>query len=484
MSTCCGTSIRSWLPAIGLVGLCMAVLWPSMGFDFLNWDDPSYVMWNPLIRGWSPANLWGICTEVVTRNFAPLTIFSYLLDHTLWGLNPGGYHLTNLLLHAANGVLVWLLVRRLTGSEFTAFVTAALFLIHPVQLESVVWISSRKGLLAGLFMLLALLVRTGRWPSGRQDLWYSVLLVAALLSKAQAVVLPPIVLLYDLLVKKDAPALAIPRQVIPGLLSLALLFLTMGAQNTVLGGVRSHMALSTAHIAAVDVVILWKYFAMLVYPQDLCVMYDPPTSGIALQVVAGAIGLALMAIPLWRARREQPLWVWGSATYLLLLFPMLNFVRITTLMNDRYLYLPCVVVFAMLAGGLQRVVQNGVAVVSGGNGRRAVFVTVPAAALVLAAAIMSTREYLPVWRDPDSLWTHAVRRCPTLAVVRIQMALTLHDSGRVPEAVVEMRRALQQCAPDELDRVRMRELLVQWETELAARPRVAAGADARTVAAD
>jgi hypothetical protein len=315
-------------------------------------------------------------------------------------------------------------------------------------------------------------------------LWYSVLLVAALLSKAQAVVLPPIVLLYDLLVKKAAPAQAIPRQVIPGLLSLALLFLTMGAQNTVLGGVRSHMALSTAHIAAVDVVILWKYFAMLVYPQELCVMYDPPTSGIALPVVAGAIGLALMAISLWRVRREQPLWVWGAATYLLLLFPMLNFIRITTLMNDRYLYLPCIVVFAMLAGGLQRVMQNGLAFVSGGKRRRAVFVTGPAAALVLAATIMSTRAYLPVWSDSDSLWTHAVRRCPTLAVVRIQMALTLYDTGRVPEAVVEMKRALEQCAPDELDRARMQELLVQWETELAARPRMAAGSDARTVAAD
>jgi hypothetical protein len=130
------------------------------------------------------------------------------------------------------------------------------------------------------------------------------------------------------------------------------------------------------------------------------------------------------------------------------------------------------------------VVQSGVAFVAGGDGRRAIFVTVPAAALVLAATIMSTREYLPVWRDPDALWTCAVRRCPTVAVVRIQMALTLHDTGRVPEAVVEMQRALQQCAPDELDRVRMQELLVQWEIELAARPRMAAGADAGTVAAD
>ena len=134
---------RTWWQSSVLVVLGMVVFWPSASFDFVNWDDPAYLEHNELIKGWSWQNLKGIATEVVTRNYAPLTIFSFLVEHTLWGLNPAGYHITNIILHAINGILVFLLVRRLSESAFVGWMTAALFLVHPVQIESVVWISSR-----------------------------------------------------------------------------------------------------------------------------------------------------------------------------------------------------------------------------------------------------------------------------------------------------------------------------------------------------
>jgi protein O-mannosyl-transferase len=449
-----------------LVILGVVVFWPSVSFDFVNWDDPAYLQHNDLIKGWSWQNLKGIATEVVTRNYAPLTIFSFLIEHTLWGLNPDGYHITNIVLHAINGVLVFLLIRRLSGSTFVGWITAALFLVHPVQIESVVWISSRKGLLCSMFMLGAMLARMKPQPVSRDEGRYVLLLALALFSKAHAVVLPPIMLLYDVLVRRKSIAEALPRQVIPGFMSLLLLMLTTGAQNSVLGGVRGHMSLGLLQIMAVDVTILWQYMAMLFCPTDLCVMYDPPTSGIWPQVMIGIVGWAIVGLGLWKIRRTHPLWILGACSFLLLLFPMLNFFRITTLMNDRYLYLPCIIIFAMVASVVERVLQvadsplrHVLDLISNSTKGALAFV-------VIAGFAFLTQQHQPVWAGPESLWTHALSRYPDMPLLRIQYAVTLYDQGRVAEALDVMNRALKECRPDELDLERMQQFAVDWEREL------------------
>lgn len=449
-----------------LVILGVVVFWPSVSFDFVNWDDPAYLEHNDLIKGWSWQNLKGIATEVVTRNYAPLTIFTFLIEHTLWGLNPAGYHITNIVLHSINGVLVFLLIRRLSGSTFVGWITAALFLVHPVQIESVVWISSRKGLLCSMFMLGAMLARMKPQPVSRDEGRYVFLLALALFSKAHAVVLPPIMLLYDVLVRRKTVAEALPRQVIPGFMSLLLLMLTTGAQNTVLGGVRGHMSLGLLQIMAVDVTILWQYMAMLFCPTDLCVMYDPPTTGIWAQVLMGIVGWAIVGLGLWKIRRTHPLWILGACSFLLLLFPMLNFFRITTLMNDRYLYLPGIIIFAMVASVTERVLQvadsplrSFLELISNSMKGAIGFV-------VIAGCVFMTQQHQPVWAGPESLWTHALSRYPDMPLLRIQYAVTLYDQGRVAEALDVMNRALKECRPDELDLERMQQFAVDWEREL------------------
>ncbi len=460
---------QAWCQSAVLIVLGMITFLPSVGFDFVNWDDPAYIAENELIRSWSFSNLKGIATEVVTRNYAPITIFSFLLDYTFWGMDPGGYHATNIILHLMNAVLVFFLLRRLTGSTFVGWLTAALFMLHPVQIESVVWISSRKGLLCSLFMLSALLVRMKPDPQDRDDLWYLIFLSLALFSKAHAIILAPMVLLYDLLIRRQTLAQAMPRHVIPGFISLILLLMTMGAQNTVLGGVRQHMSLGLLSIVAVDVTILWQYMAMLLYPVDLCVMYDPPTAGIWKQVLIGSLGWAAVAFGLWRIRRDHPLWILGAFSFFLLLFPMLNFFRITTLMNDRYLYLPCIIVFAMVAGIIERLLSAAIKRdASLWNQVRGI--TGPACQTILSAAMLTgclllTSEHMPVWTNPESLWTHALSQYPDMPILRIQNALTVYDSGRIPDAIRLMSQALQECKPDELDRERMQEFVREWQQE-------------------
>src|SRR5690606_18412340 len=121
-----------WWIGVGLLLMVMAVYWPTLQFDFVNWDDPWYVVRNPLLRSWHPSNLADVATQSVARNYAPATILSFLVDYSLWELNPGGYHLTNLLLHGVNAVLVYVLIRQLSGSRFVSLLTAALFAVHPV----------------------------------------------------------------------------------------------------------------------------------------------------------------------------------------------------------------------------------------------------------------------------------------------------------------------------------------------------------------
>ncbi len=456
-----------------LVVLGLVAFWRSVAFDFVNWDDVSYVQQNELIKSWSPSSLWGVATETVTRNYGPLTIFSFLIDHSIWGLNPCGYHATNVMLHLVNGVLVFLLLRQMTGNSFVAWLTAALFLVHPVQIESVVWISSRKGLLCSAFMLWAAIIRLRPEATAKQDAWYIGLLIAALLSKALAIVFPPIVLLYDVLIRREKSATAIARQAIPGLCSLLLLLYTAGAQNTVLGGVRGHMEFSLLHIMAIDVTILWQYIGMLFCPTDLCVMYDPATSGIGLKVFYGSLAWAAVGFMFWKIRKSHPMWILGVCSFLLLLFPVLNFFRITTLMNDRYLYLPSIIVFAMAASAVHHVLRfaesEAVDVVQTiGNGLRGMV-----AAGSIAACLTLTLQHLPVWQNSHSLWTHAIEQYPKMPVLRIQMALTVHARGQEREAIRQLQLALLECQPDDLDRERMRGMIDEWQTQIQQRRNVA-----------
>ncbi len=460
-------NIRILLACLSLTLLGSAVFAPTIRFDFVNWDDPAYIHFNDSIKGWTPANLYGVATETVTRNYAPLTILSFLIDYSFTGMDPAGYHFTNVLLHIINGLLVLILIQQLTGSLFIGWVTAALFLIHPVQIETVAWISSRKGLLSGTFMLAALVVRLRPNAELKHDGWYIGLLLAALLAKALAVVLPPIVLLYDILVRREKPADAFVRQIIPGLMALLLLLYTMGAQTSILGGVRSHMSLSLPTIMAVDVTILWTYLGMLAWPTNLCVLYDPPTSGIALPVTIGTCGWCLVAWFAWTRRQQQPLFLFALASFLLLLFPVLNFFRITTLMNDRYLYLPCLCVFAPAAGFLQLMAERIAHFAGSAANQISLIIRSLAATGAIGASVVLTSQHLPVWKNAETLWSHAHQHVPQLPVVQIQRALTLHDSGRIREAVEILKLAQKDCVADEADRQRIERHIAEWTMELS-----------------
>jgi hypothetical protein len=401
---------------------------------------------------------------VAIKNFAPLTLSSYLIEHTLWGLWPGGYHLTNLLLHTVNTVLVFVLIGRLTNNRFIGWTTAALFAVHPVHIESVAWIASRKGLLSGSFILAALIYRLKPKPTERDQAFFLLFLVLALLSKAIAIVVPVIVLTYDLAIRREKPAEAIVRQLIPGFLCFCLLSITMSAQSTMFGGLRSHLELSKIHILAVDSMILWKYIGMLVWPSDLCVLYDPPTSGIAGWVVLAVTGWLIVTAVVYRCRKNKPLVVLAAVTFIVFLLPVLNLFPITTLMNDRYLYLPSIPFFALAAAGVYRLSlmwkRSGERSLSPVLSRS--FCIAVALCLVMTLA-GRTGEHLSVWRNDDALWEHANQHVPHLTVVQIQRASALERKGDTEQAVAVLESALLSSKPDAADRKRIFKKITDWQ---------------------
>lgn len=475
MTTLADTSRTKTVTALlmaGLIGVVAALYWPVAGYEFVNWDDPWYVLKNPLIKSWSFDNLWRIATEMSVKNYAPLTTLSLLVDHTLFGLEPGGYHLHNVVLHAINAVLVFGLVRRLTTSSGIGMVTAVLFAIHPIQVETVAWVSSRKTLLCSTFMLASALCWLREDRETRHEMWGIGFLALALLAKAAAIVMPPIVIAYDLLIRRRKLAEAIPPQLFPACLCILLLNITMSAQSEFMGGVRGHMELSKLHILGIDSIILWRYVGMLIAPFQLSLLYDPATTGIATSVTWSILGWSLVGLLCWHWRKSRPGFAFAVIVWFCLLAPVLNFFPITTLMNDRYLYLPCLCFFTLAAvagrhvlawgGCFDRDTESdrrsfGQLATNGLAGATITFLVIGYATL--------TAQRLPVWKDDVALWKRTVAQVPQLPVVQIQWADSLHRNGHERAAVAALRLTLSKYEPDDADRKRIWDRLDEWDPQ-------------------
>ncbi|WP_146510932.1 hypothetical protein [Thalassoglobus neptunius] len=469
-------SFVSWLKVnrwevLGLLCGIFAVYSPVIRFEFLNWDDTWYIINNELIQSWSFQGLYGIATEPVARNFAPLTIFTFLIEHTLWGMWSGGYHLTNLALHTINAVFAYALLRRLTGSSLLAWTVSLIFAMHPVQVETVAWVSSRKSLLSATFMLASCLCWLRPDRTSRHEGFGTLWLILGLLSKASAVVVPPIVIAYDVLIARRSFAESFAKQVVPMFFSVLLILVTMSAQTTIVGGVRGHIGASKLWILAIDSTILWRYVAMSLYPTNLCVLYDPATTGIAHWIALSLLGWGGVGLWTYRIRHSNPVPLFCLVTWLLLLFPVLNFFPITTLMNDRYLYLPLIPFFVGVfnvaevcwtkfrstewSSAVRRIPNSAIAVTFG--------------VVLCGLYTFRTLEYLSVWTNPVTLWNYARQTTPSLPVVQIQWAITLESEGRRDLAIQTLQKAMEQN-PDAGDAERIQSKIDLWSAQETTSP--------------
>jgi tetratricopeptide (TPR) repeat protein len=434
---------RLALPAALVGGLAVAVYGSVGGFEFVNYDDYHYVVENTHVATgliWSNA-AWAL-EAFWAGNWHPLTWISHQLDASLYGLAPGGHHVTNLVLHAANGVGLLLVLHSLTGALWRSAVVAALFAVHPLNVESVAWVSERKNVLSTLFWLLAMGAWGGyvRRPSRGRYVLVALWLALGLMAKPMVVTLPCVLLLLDWWPLRrfdpDAPgarvsALALVKEKLPlfGLVAVSSL-LTLGAQKGA-GAVTSleqvPLAARLSNAAVSYVVYLWQTF----WPAGLSAFYPhpgrTPKLGAALAAVAG---IALLTGLAWRVRRPAPYAPVGWLWYLGTLVPVIGLVQVGSQAHaDRYAYVPLIGVFVAIAWGLPALVPAPR------------LLGALAAAGVAALAVAAQRQALH-WRDSIALFEHAKQVTRRNYVAYTNLGLAYNKQKKWDTAIQNFQAAL------------------------------------------
>lgn len=401
------------LPLFLLASISLAVYAFSLNHEFIPYlDDSAYVLGNYAVRGFTAENLKAAFSRYYVGNYAPIQIMSYMLDYTLWGMNPCGYILSNIMFHTLNGLLFYLLVVRSRWGRLSSWCAAIVFLLHPVQVESVVWISERKTVLAMLFFLASFHCylswrREKSLLNGRINYLLSLGLFAlSILSKSVAVILPIALLIHDVGNRDGKNQRWSFKDKIPYLvIALAGAFLALRSQASDMGGgrVAFHGGSPLATFMTM-LPVLPKYLVHLFFPADLGIEYPVSIKhSVDGEVVfGGMVALALIFVGIFLYRRFRELFCW-YALFFLGLLPVSQIVPIWTLMNDRYLYFPLLGAAPFVCGLVALVVQhrphwrNRAAAVS-----FVVLFSLPILAL--------SREN--VWKNSLTVWSDVVRMVP------------------------------------------------------------------------
>lgn len=467
-----------------------AVFAASLGHSFLpSHDDGPYLLWNPLLRAPLGQAIRGAFTSLPLGAWAPLHLLSHVLDDRLWGAWAGGYVLVNLLLHALDALLVAWLALRLGAPPLACATAALVFAVHPVQVESVVWISQRKTVLSLAFLLatLHLWISFAAAHGTRRRVLYVLSLgatAAALLSKAVAVILPVALALLDVpLGRVRLGARWLAEKVPFAVLAVGLAWITVaakgeaGAEVSVAGHVREAVTaggpayhggspLATFYTM---LTVLPRYLRLLFWPTDLSAVYLPPIRNSFDLAVAASFALlaALVLVGVLLARRAPRLFFWYGLFFLGLL-PVSQIVPQATLMNDRYLYVPMVGAAALAGEGLAAAVGR-----LGGASRRAVLAG--AAVAVLALALQAWAR-VPIWRDDLSLWSDTVARAPGSPYAWYNLGRAREAAGEETAALEAYLRALALDARDGDAAVNAGAILLRREDVARALPLVELGA--------
>lgn len=294
---------------------------PSHSF-LINWDDQAYITQNFAIRGFSLENLKTAFSEYYVGNYAPIQMISYMFDYTLWGNNPFGYFLANVLYHAISAVLLYFMLIRLGFWKWGAFLGAAIFLVHPVQVESVAWLSQRKNLLAMLFYLLSFHAylsyreREGDISRTWYYIWSLSAFTLALLAKSVAVIFPVMLILYDHLVPPVSRKLKGHTDKIPYVIAAVIIaVIAMISQDSNYGGGRIEYPPNALIVLPLSMLpVLLRYLQLLIcpLPSTQSIMYFPPLRHeldamviLSLCVVAG---LLAGGVYLYRNNRPSLFW--------------------------------------------------------------------------------------------------------------------------------------------------------------------------------
>src|SRR5436189_13440 len=455
-----------WLVPVLVALVTFTAFWPALQNQFVDWDDSKNFVDNPQYRGLAGTHLRWMWTTFHMGHYAPLTWMTLGLDHVLWGMNPLGYHLTSLLLHAANAVIFYVVVLQILTLALprladrgralgaSAGFAALVFAIHPQRVESVVWATERRDVLSGLFYLVTILVYLrayAREAPGRRSYWLSVALFGcALLSKSMAVSLPIVLLILDVYPLRrlggslgwwSEPARRVYVEKIPFvLLAAAASALAVRAQSLV-HSMAPLDQLSVAARLAVSAYGLSFYLWKMIVPSNLSPLYPRPLTVDPWAmpfVLSYGLVLATTGIALALRRRVPGLSAAWSA-YVVVLLPVLGIVQIgSQIAADRYTYLASLG-WAILAGaGL------GSSWRTSSRSRTGTPTALPLAGIatgVVVALGVLTWSQAQVWHDSERLWTHALATGYDSVAAQNNLGRELVGQGKPAEAIEHFQPA-------------------------------------------
>jgi tetratricopeptide (TPR) repeat protein len=430
----------------GLVLLVALVFLQTGHFNFVNYDDGNYVFDNPNIRaGLTWHGIAWAFTHIHSQNWHPLTSLSHMLDCQLFGLNAGQHHLVNVGVHAIASLLLFTFLWQSTNALWASAISAALFAIHPLRVESVAWISERKDVLSGVFFMLTLLayLRYVRRPT-----WSGMAVVAlcfafGLMSKPMLVTMPIVLLLLDywplsggqradvrpagstwtkLLLEK------IPLFV----LSIASIVATLIAQRVAIGTVENLPLAWRINNALVSYI---NYLRQMFWPMDLAPFYTHPEWRLATwQIIGAIIVLAGITATLFLLRRKLPFLLVGWLWYLVMLLPVIGIIQVGLQGRaDRYTYLPQVGVTMAVVWAIRDLTSFW---------RARAMVLAPASLAIVGALSFLSHRQTTYWRDTESLWTYTLHLTPENDVALTGLGMVEVVRGQTDEAITHFRHAL------------------------------------------
>jgi protein O-mannosyl-transferase len=430
---------------IGLIALIAIIYAPVRHHAFISLDDPQYVVANARVTGgltWDAVR-WALTGSDV-GNWHPLTWMSHMLDVELYGMNAGAHHLTSMVIHVMNAVLLFAVLYRMTGAIGRSAFVAALFAIHPLHVESVAWVAERKDVLSTFFWILTLGVYVNyvRNPSLGRKLAVIFFFALGLMSKPMVVTLPFSLLLLDYWplkrvepeeVTKFSAWWPLVREKFPlFVLVIVSSVITVAAQKSggaviTLQGLPMSSRIGNAIVAYVD------YMRDMFWPSRLAVFY-PFEAPSAAYVVVAALILTAGTFVAVRAARRLPYVPVGWAWYLGTLIPVIGLVQAGAQGRaDRYTYVPLIGLFIILAWGAHDLAQRA----------RLPHSTLPlAAGLAIAASTVVSRIQVGYWRNDLSLWGRAVQVTHGNYRAENHYGVALTDSGRLSEGIEHYTAAL------------------------------------------
>ena len=440
---------------IFLIVSTFAVYSQVQDHGFLNYDDNTYVTKNLNVKaGLTKESVYWAFTTSYFSNWHPMTWLSYMLDHQLYGSHPKGHHLTNLFFHIANALILFMVLLRMTGALWQSGFIAAMFALHPINIESVAWIAERKNVLSTFFWLLTMwsYIHYAEKPSIKSYGLVALFFVLGLMSKSMLVTLPFVLLLLDYwplrrlkygeeegsdgvlreYTNKRSDILRLVHEKIP-------LFLLAAGASIVTFIVARTEGLSLSARLTNAMVSYLEYLEKMVWPKGLAVLYPHP--GDALAVWEGILcGMILVSITATSIRliRKAPYFAVGWFWYLGTLVPVIGIVQAgNQAMADRYAYVPLIGIFIIVAWGLPELMAKW--------HHRDKVLTIATGVLIPTLMVISWGQ-VSHWKNSITIFKHAIRvtdkKYPTFAAAHSNLGLALFAERKTEEAISHYKTAI------------------------------------------